>query len=966
MTNAEKFTQFFNKQKEKLAKEFILSLSSSELKELRPSIKELSIEYLKYQQINKNTWGVKAKGNQANILNFAGIFCLTKSEFSKYCNIWHFRHEVNLSKLILDTEKVSWFAKSLADNNFFNYDDQMMFATEGYFETPIETLVEKLVSAISEYKWHKDKDNEFFYKPEILEKYPETLKTHIWKLFEYETSINHNDAHRYQYHKFKDPIWKFTFKSLSESGKMDRMQLLKECLLTSNRNFNKVLTGWFFDLFLYLKPTEKELIDLQVELFNALGSQHSKIVNGVLKIFKSGLALHKDFAYEDFKDNVRILLCSETKSIANAALMIIDKILRKNKDKKEELVELAIAAFDSTHSDVQLRAAKFIAKHGDIKNENLIANISTYNESLFSESKSLLMDFIQVEESTEIEEDLEIELKDIISEINKINAPDNFDDFVFLASQAFDNNEPYHFDFFLQGLLDFQEEMSLVENMKKLEPAFQRAFKTMFNGLRGNTGHIDEVAATLFIDYTIKVLSKKEIPISLSKLIKKYKLEDIEAKKRWDWYEKKLISIHDFKMIHWNKITYYKPFLNLAKNVMDQLISNKKIELLSTPTHAPYWINPLTLVQRIERRIQAESTINESELCLAIARCSMQEKDLKTALSYAQKNLKGDLKKVMCYLLNPSEKPNTPDTFKEAILQAYFNKKQTIPVEEWELLKGLEQRNIFEGKTFITPKFETYKTKEWNYQKKKNEQVERQRKNLNIQYEKDSFSQKLLNFFKQKKLSNLTLEYISLEDRNHINKGDMPRIFSLFPNNYETLLFSIFKISFDNADWWESEEEKLTIALLTELLELHQKPADTGHIILAGSLLAKPKTVRSLGVEFWIQLVSKNLIDSTNVGTQMGKILSIEFYPLKRFTDIALEQMLNISSKHNSSLMSIIESAILTMNDKPIKNSKKLLEILVELRSKGNVEPFSETIKSKLNNWTSSASLKKVVKQLVE
>jgi len=110
---------------------------------------------------------------------------------------------------------------------------------------------------------------------------------------------------------------------------------------------------------------------------------------------------------------------------------------------KAELVDHAVIALSNQHKNVQLRAAKFIAKHGDAQNEDLKADISSYAGELFADCTALLSDFILENEVMRLDETIEVEAWNIISEENKIPELESVEDFIFLASEAFDNNEPY-------------------------------------------------------------------------------------------------------------------------------------------------------------------------------------------------------------------------------------------------------------------------------------------------------------------------------------------------------------------------------------------------------------------------------------------------------------------------------------------------------------------------------------------
>jgi len=646
MTNSEKIKHYIKEEKLTEAEEFIFSLSTTELEELKPTVSELSKGFMGLA--GARDWETKATYTQRKILSIMCALCIEPGTYGySHFNMMNFEKDAELSRKILDSVKVGWwFLDFIKERNRFSYVELMRFAKDGYFDTDHEELIQLLAKEVCVYTFHRD-GSKIEYTPQNLEVFPETLEQHIWDLFKYETGIYGRDK---SYRStFDFPLWKNTFKKFSDEQKIDRTRLLKECLLTANRNFIKPLTGWFFDTFLYLEPSENELITLQPELFNALSSSHSKVVNGVLKIFKT-LVLHEQFEVENFLDNTQTLLTSETQSIATTTLMVFDKLIKKNKDLKAQLVKYAVVALSSQHKNVQLRAAKFVAKHGDAQNEDLKADISSYAGELFADSAALLSDFILENDITQPDETIESEEWNIISEENKIPELESVEDFIFLASQAFSKGEPYHFDYLLQGLLDFQDELNDQNIVLQLAPAFQRACKTMYDTLSRNTGIVHRLLATFFIDYGQHILPQKYPKKTLIDLYNPHNKHDNQASSDANWYIKKNVSINDFVLRKVNKNIYYKPFRAMAKLTYDHLAKSNRVQLLSIPTHAPYWIEPLTLVKRIQTATEEKQPINELDLCLAIARCSMQEKDLAAALPYAEKHLSGDFKTLMTYL----------------------------------------------------------------------------------------------------------------------------------------------------------------------------------------------------------------------------------------------------------------------------------------------------------------------------
>lgn len=123
------------------------------------------------------------------------------------------------------------------------------------------------------------------------------------------------------------------------------------------------------------------------------------------------------------------------------------------------------------------------------------------------------------------------------------------------------------------------------------------------------------------------------------------------------------------------------------------------------------------------------------------------------------------------------------------------------------------------------------------------------------------------------------------------------------------------------------------------------------------------KTVSNYAAQIWIEKVSENTMDSFELGKTIGRLEYYELHPLKRFTDLVYESMWNISPLHNQVLLKLIEGIITESNPKPIKNTKKLLEIYSELLTQTSNKPGKEVIPI-LKQWQQT-SLKKTVTPLL-
>jgi len=140
---------------------------------------------------------------------------------------------------------------------------------------------------------------------------------------------------------------------------------------------------------------------------------------------------------------------------------------------------------------------------------------------------------------------------------------------------------------------------------------------------------------------------------------------------------------------------------------------------------------------------------------------------------------------------------------------------------------------------------------------------------------------------------------------------------------------------------------------------------ETAYLYLSATLLYSYKVARELAAEIWIKANSINKLNNELLGKNLGKLEFSEYAPLKRFTDLVMSSMFNISIKHNENLFKLINAMICEMNETPIRGVNKLLEIFIELKHHLPNSKISPLAIKKLEQWKSSKSLKSKINSLI-
>ncbi|MEN7551974.1 DUF6493 family protein [Rapidithrix thailandica] len=950
MTQLNQLTRLIEQEDAKALVPFLKSLESSEREHLKPFVKKL---YKKYSE------PLSASLTQRRILDMAALVCYTFSEFRNMVP----RELIFNPQLeeVLEWRCPKWLDQyfTVQDPKGLDYEKMMRFAQKGWLQ-PNEALIASLMTG---YALDLSDGNIFVFSAIDFTQFPETLQTHIWYIFYYETSVHQTDSsleYREEQMKLIGMTWKQALCHYSEQGVLDRQRLLQESLLVTTRNFNKNLTNWFIDLFLYLKPSQKELLSLQPALNQVFQSPHSKPIKTVFDIFKN-LLEEKDFQLEAFLEQVPFLIASDIKVRVSSTLTLLEKLIKKYPDQASEICMFVAPVFIHPDKTLQNKAVKFILKHGNPGEERLQQNLMQYYDTLLSSSKENLQAYMP-EEMSEIMsvtmgEPEMFESLTLLTEANEIQPPGTFDDLLFLASQSMEGKEVEHFDQLLSALIRLQTNIT-EETANKFEPVLQQAYKIVLNGFRSPKGHLDELVAHFWVDFGQYLIEKyPEGTQPLLKLHKRYQKKDEQNIKEWKYLYAKLKSTKQLD-------ESYSPCLNIIQYklllVFEKLKTGDTLPILSTPTHSPAWLSPVALVQRLAKYQEAQIPPNGIDLQLAISRVVFEQQE--EALQLAQEKLNGEELSLIRFLLNSKESPKEPFTQTSAWMMAGVRKEpETVFKEFDDFLEQQTPRSLFTGNfpweiRSEKNRYSSYGPTDIQYihldLKCIHQDVHRWREETDIKFDNFVLQRPEKGFL----LSNL---YVGNE---YVN--DISRLFSLVPFTWQAYMIELLPKNLKYSSFVGEDAKKCTQKVLETLLMYPGEFNPVSNLYVAASMLCSDKTAKSLAAEVWIQSVREQKIQSEELGTTLGQLIKKEYGPLKRFTDLLSGSLYQVSSLHNQALEKLLIAFLLELPEEPVKGLKKLLEQFVELVVTNQLTMNRPELVQKLQQWKQTHNLKKVILSL--
>ena len=394
------------------------------------------------------------------------------------------------------------------------------------------------------------------------------------------------------------------------------------------------------------KPSAEELLPSQYTLFALLSSDKTSVVNFAMKLIKQ-IADEKSFDFQSFANN--FALCFATPKIAKSQLIgldILEKYYKKqapsNLDYREQLAVL----FTVPDAKLQEKVASLLTTY--FNHEGLPKIIAPYRDYLKGKAQDLLQS-LPSPNSSENSENSENSHTSHTSHSSRtpktaraartltpITYPLTPEDLLFLLGDCLRERTAATIDLFFEGLVQQQDQ--LPENFKEqLAP------------------YIAQVNGMYYINVQLAALQ-----LLLASWVENRPLESPEEWKKMNTQVRRLNTeeeepLKQAYVLHnvWH-LRDEIPYLFYKVNAtLNKLKTGSKLPFLSTPTHAPFYIDAETLADRLLAYQKADKEVDLDDLVVACNRLL-----LSTITPEAQKkvrSLSGQYAPVLGYLFGLSD-----------------------------------------------------------------------------------------------------------------------------------------------------------------------------------------------------------------------------------------------------------------------------------------------------------------------
>ena len=388
---------------------------------------------------------------------------------------------------------------------------------------------------------------------------------------------------------------------LAEKGYFKDSQVLPNFLEILLSPLKTTTANSYYRFIEDFNPTTEELLPSQQTLFALLSSDKTSVLNFVMKLIKQ-IADEKAFDFQVFVDN--FALCFATQKIVKSQLIglnILEKHYKQqaptNPDYREQLAVL----FTVPDVKLQEKVASLLTTY--FNHEGLPEIIAPYRDYLKGKTQDLLQSLPSPNSSETSENSENPENSHTSHTLTPVPCPLTPEDLLFLLGDCLRERTAATIDLFFEGLVQLQDQ--LPENFKEqLAP-----YIAQVNGMYYFNVQLAALQLLLACWVEDRPLESPEEWRKMHNQVGRLNTEEEEPFKQ-------ACVLHNVWYLR-DEIPY---LLYKVRATLSKLKSGSKLPFLSTPTHAPFYIDAETLADRLLAYQTAGKEVDLDDLVVACNR----------------------------------------------------------------------------------------------------------------------------------------------------------------------------------------------------------------------------------------------------------------------------------------------------------------------------------------------------------
>ena len=611
---------------------------------------------------------------------------------------------------------------------------------------------------------------------------------------------------------YPSDAWKELYHILQAKGYFADRSIVGSHIEALLNPYKKNILDFYCRIIETFEPTRQELLSHQSTFFALLSSDKTSVVNFVMKLIKE-ISSEKGFDFQTFADN--FALCFATQKIAKSQLIGLDILAKHYKQQPPvniEYREQLAVLFTVPDAKLQEKVASLLTTY--FGGEGLAEVVAPYQDYLKGKAQELLQSLPSPNSSETSETACVVHTPETVREAH---TPRTWDDLLFLIGDCIRERSPLVLDLFFEGLNQLQAQIP--KNFSQQISPYQ------------------------------KQLGEQPFEFTTYRKCMRWVIDVWEGK----------ASISDD--IFGRKLYNPTPFLReKTKRLLLKLKQGNSLPFVSTPTHAPFYIDPLTFLERIAQYEKAEKSPMLEDVVVGLNRL------LPTEVTEEQKllarSLTGNYAPALQYYFEVNKQIAVTDTTRVLWGQVLRLKDLDGVFPELEIPEKTNLQGL------VRPFYLKYEIKPT-----KINGVERNKIILEDNWDKKYSAYSLYN--------DLGANYYNVSPMSRATDEDIDYQLSVNPRYIDGWLC---KYLLTYAQGVEGESLTEATRVMSLLLEHHLPIYHGGWLMVATCLLAERKPLRDLATEY-ILLALQRGETLTYLTEAIGTLLAHKYAPIARFVE---------------------------------------------------------------------------------
>ena len=664
---------------------------------------------------------------------------------------------------------------------------------------------------------------------------------------------------------YPSDAWKELYHILQAKGYFADRSIVGSHIEALLNPYKKNILDFYCRIIETFEPTRQELLSHQSTFFALLSSDKTSVVNFVMKLIKE-ISSEKDFDFQTFADN--FALCFVTQKIAKSQLIGLDILAKHYKQQPPvniEYREQLAVLFTVPDVKLQEKVASLLTTY--FGGEGLAEVVAPYQDYLKGKAQELLQSLPSPNSSETSETACVAHTPETVREahtpetVREAHTPRTWDDLLFLIGDCIRERSPLVLDLFFEGLNQLQAQIP--KNFSQQISPYQ------------------------------KQLGEQPFEFTTYRKCMRWVIDVWEGK----------ASLSDD--IFGRKLYNPTPFLReKTKRLLLKLKQGNSLPFVSTPTHAPFYIDPLTFLERIAQYEKAEKSPMLEDVVVGLNRLLPIE--VTEEQKQLARSLTGNYAPALQYYFEVNKQIAVTDATRVLWGQVLRLKDLDGVFPELEIPEKTNLQGL------VRPFYLKYEVKPT-----KINGVERNKIILEDNWDKKYSAYSLYN--------DLGANYYNVSPMSRATDEDIDYQLSLNPRYIDGWLC---KYLLTYAQGVEGESLTEATRVMSLLLEHHLSIYHGGWLMVATCLLAERKTLRDLATEY-ILLALQRGETLTYLAEAIGTLLAHKYAPIARFVEFL--DLPTRDAKVKAFQKAVVE-AYLPLAEKQEKkptNHKKLVSFLI-------------------------------------